>query len=902
MSGDGVVSIGATFDKTNVDAGLGETQEMVKASMDAISATITEANAKSKAAWKGLSDEVKQSAASMNAEALKVAESSKAVAAAQADVRRAWTLSKDASIPLEQSMGTLAAAQVRLTEAQAAAAAAAKEQATAVAAAAEEEALSQNVVVAAFQRMSISVRESLTAVQEKMVQTAETSGLEAEGISAGFGGLSKLLGAGLVVGFAANYIDGLAKINVELEHLATKTGISITSLAGLQQILKEAGGDFEAVATGLVRMESNVEKLSEGKAAPVQLADAFTNLGLKLDDVRKADPGDLLQMIASGMAKTADANIRANSAIAIFGRGGQALIPVLREQGEQLSENMKKEGDLTGITDKTAEAARRWTQDVARLSAQFRNVMMPVMEHAEDVIRFVAAGFEAAAAVIVSAFEGIATAIVSMFAPLYRYGILMKDVFTGNWGALQADAKATTSAFVDTWKAGFAEIKANWAEVHRTFAERSELPPMPKGTDSEGGDYEPPAKKGRRNAAFEADRQQLDEIKLDHEVTLEEEIKFWQQKLSIAKKGSDEYKSIVATLAPLEQKEDRKPKVAAPAPPETQSQDMSSDSAAFIATLQDQVKTTQNATREQLQAYRDLAEEKIRLAHEDYEDVEKNSQFEVQMGRMTAMERLAVLRQAAVQEQQIRQAESKFIAMLDSNEQKKYEADLKKEEQDTRQFTRQITQLNQQAALQTEKVWQQAYQRMTAQINQDVAKWIVTGQSFEKSMAKAMAGITENFIANMLKMMEQEIMAAITHKSLMSQQIIADAKTAAANAYNWASSWGGPPAGVIAAAAAFAGVMAFDSFAAGGVVQGGGGMAVPILAHAGERVLSPAQTSNFEKMVNQSSSSSATHNTTHLTQNLNGYDRAGMKAALRDHADDILSIVQGGYRSGALSA
>jgi hypothetical protein len=56
-------------------------------------------------------------------------------------------------------------------------------------------------------------------------------------------------------------------------------------------------------------------------------------------------------------------------------------------------------------------------------------------------------------------------------------------------------------------------------------------------------------------------------------------------------------------------------------------------------------------------------------------------------------------------------------------------------------------------------------------------------------------------------------------------------------------------------------------------------------------------------MVNQSNSSSnssTTHN--HITQNMNGYDRAGMKAALRGHADEILDIVRGGYRSGALTA
>ena len=98
--------------------------------------------------------------------------------------------------------------------------------------------------------------------------------------------------------------------------------------------------------------------------------------------------------------------------------------------------------------------------------------------------------------------------------------------------------------------------------------------------------------------------------------------------------------------------------------------------------------------------------------------------------------------------------------------------------------------------------------------------------------------------------------------------------------------------------------MAFDTFDAGGVVRGGGGMGVPILAHAGERVLTQNQTENFHKLVDQSTSQATSASTTHLHQtlNLNGYDRAGMKSALREHASDILDIVRGGYRAGALTA
>ena len=84
------------------------------------------------------------------------------------------------------------------------------------------------------------------------------------------------------------------------------------------------------------------------------------------------------------------------------------------------------------------------------------------------------------------------------------------------------------------------------------------------------------------------------------------------------------------------------------------------------------------------------------------------------------------------------------------------------------------------------------------------------------------------------------IETAAAHKSIMK-----DAKTAATKSYNWGASWGGPVAGAIAAALAFAGVMAFDSFETGGLVNKTG----LIFAHQGEGVLT-APTLSMLRTVN----------------------------------------------------
>lgn len=893
MAGEGIVSIGATFDKTNVDAGLGSVQEMVKGSMESISNDVTQAAAKSRAAWKNLSEDVKAAAQTVTSESLKVAEATRLQAQAFADLRRAQILSRDASLSDAQQNAVLAAAQQKVAETTAQVAAAKQAEAEAVVAANEEEALSENVVVRAFQQAAASISESTAEIREQLVATAETGGLTAEGLTSGFAGFGKLLGAGIAIGFATHYIDELAKVNVELEHLHAKTGISIESLAGLQQILKESGGDFETVATGLVRMEANTQKLAQGNKA---LEEAFKNLGLNLNEVWRAKPEELLQMIATGMANTADANVRANAAITIFGRGGQALIPILREQGAQLTANMKATGELTGITDESAEAARRWTQDTARLSAQFRSVMIPVMEHAEDVVRGIASVFELVAAVGVSAFEAVSTAIVASLKWMGKLGLAITDLITGNFKQMAVDARDSVGAFADTWKAGFNEIKSNWQEVWNTFHGNTKLPPLPQPGD-EGGTGDVPTKpKKAHDTAFKNDEADLAALRLEtaqrgYVLGLDGEIKFWNQRLAAAKKGSDEYKEIVAKLASLEEqqiKADRKPKAVA----ETQNRELSlAVIDASIQHMEEEAKVAERAEQQKVQAFREAIDEKMRLAAEDYRDTEQWANDEVRMGRMTAQERIATLRAAAQQEYQIELGLVRSKEAIDMGEAQKYQQDLNRESQLTRQHGQQMTNLAQQEADRVRQIWMEAYTKMTTEFNDAVAKWVVTGKGFTQSLATMWGGMVEQFTKNVLKMTEQFLLGIAMQKAGQKSQIFADAKTAAANTYAAVSAIPvvGPFIAPVAAAAAFAGTIAFDSFDEGGVVRGGGGMAVPVLAHAGERVLTPSQTQNFETLVNTrttSASSTSTINMGGVEQHFHG-NQPSPRDAARGMADAI---------------
>jgi hypothetical protein len=333
------------------------------------------------------------------------------------------------------------------------------------------------------------------------------------------------------------------------------------------------------------------------------------------------------------------------------------------------------------------------------------------------------------------------------------------------------------------------------------------------------------------------------------------EIEFWNKRLAVAKQGSDEYKSIVEKLAGLEEqriKEGKKPQKFA------QVQEPTLSTSAIDSITEGMTAEAKEQQKEQVQAQREAIDEQIRLAAEGYREAEQFANDEVRMGQMTSQEKITYLQQAANEELRIDQALIQAKQILDNGDVAKQQQDANRGLQIERVTAQRIAQLMRQSAQETQRVWKEAWDKATADFNNAVAQWAVTGKGFAQSMAQIMSGITENFVRNVLKMAEQYLLGLALQKAGQKSQILADAKTAAANTYAAVSAIPvvGPFLAPVAAAGAFAGVLAFDSFGEGGVVRGGGGMAVPVLAHAGERVLTPSQTQNFETLVNNRSSSS----------------------------------------------
>jgi hypothetical protein len=320
---------------------------------------------------------------------------------------------------------------------------------------------------------------------------------------------------------------------------------------------------------------------------------------------------------------------------------------------------------------------------------------------------------------------------------------------------------------------------------------------------------------------------------------------------------------------------------------------------------------------EQIALAKENAEAEIKGAADLFEETKRNIDDQVELGRISHKTASQMLQDAlALKNATVQGANLKVAVLFDpimggketedyKRFQAKMTADAHKGDQEREAIVKKESQ-------QFEKSWKVATDAFNSDFTGAMNSWMTHSETAGKafgSMLGDMERQTIDFVAkNLLEHAEMwamlEIMSMTGTTTLLTQQEAAaalqkmsDAKTAAANAYAWGSSWGGPVAGGIAAAVAFTAVEAFDY---GGMVRGMPGSPVPIIAHAGESVLTASQTQNFRSMTSSTNQSSARASNVALHYNpvIHGNADAGM---LQEHSRQMLSQVRKMVRPEALS-
>ncbi len=417
MATDNVISIGATVDKSQVDAGLEEVKANVAQFAKDIDVTVGEVTAKQARAWQQIPDAAKEAMAQVSDVQRRAAEATLANQNAIRGVAAAVRFANQANTPYEMGVRAIAGAQK-----------------AAAAASAEYKTAMQEAGLAAKE----AAGEAALSWRSAVMKMGEDMALVKNSVVGAFSKLNDVLMITAVVGTVREYVDQFAELNIELDHLSVKTGIAIEDLSGLQAIVQLSGGSWDAWRTALMRMEKNLGGLDDPSK---QLVESLAGVGIQIKDLQGLNAEDALNRIAVAFAGTSDHAKIARAAVALFGRGGQEAIPILKEYGGELRARIKDMAQHTGVTKESDAASKQWTEQMADLKIQLRSMGTPIVEFTSLLVQAVRATAQLIRAVAASFAEGLAAIIAAPVRQIMKMVTTVADAVHGKWSAVLDDLK-----------------------------------------------------------------------------------------------------------------------------------------------------------------------------------------------------------------------------------------------------------------------------------------------------------------------------------------------------------------------------------------------------------------------------------------------------------------------------
>lgn len=311
-----------------------------------------------------------------------------------------------------------------------------------------------------------------TAALDKGLKDAQSSlsrfagqmknvGLVAAGALAGVVG-----GAGVAIRSALHDADKLGK-------LAQSVGLPVEELSKLKHAADLSDVSLESLGKSIVKLSRNMSEVAGGNTTGAA-AQAFKALGISVTDasghVKSSDT--ILSEVADKFAKYRDGANKTALAVALFGRAGAEMIPMLNGGSAALRE-AKEEAEQFGlVVDKRTAAAAEafndnltrmgkvvsgvWTQIAAKLApalSQMSEAMVTAAKNA-DTLRQVSIGLEIAVKAVASAvlvavyaYKQFATFLQTVIAAAIRLGNL--DL-SGAWDEIKSGMEQVKGTALET--------------------------------------------------------------------------------------------------------------------------------------------------------------------------------------------------------------------------------------------------------------------------------------------------------------------------------------------------------------------------------------------------------------------------------------------------------------------
>ncbi|MBI1172579.1 hypothetical protein GC209_14375 [bacterium] len=208
--------------------------------------------------------------------------------------------------------------------------------------------------------------------------------------------LAGLAMAGVVTGLSAG-LGVLVKRAIDnagaLHDLSAKTGIHVAALQAMTQVADEASVSQEQLSAGIVKMQVSLANLRDGVKLQTE---AFDKLGLSYSSFAGLSPDQAFAKIADAIAAIKDPTRQTAEAVAIFGKSGADLIPMMQGFSAAVADAAQHQRDLgvamsdtdTATLDNLGDSFGRLKDAAAGAATQFAITFGPAMQEAVNAVAF----------------------------------------------------------------------------------------------------------------------------------------------------------------------------------------------------------------------------------------------------------------------------------------------------------------------------------------------------------------------------------------------------------------------------------------------------------------------------------------------------------------------------------
>lgn len=608
-------------------------------------------------------------------------------------------------------------------------------------------------------------------------------------------------------------VSAFSNLAGEIERLNNITGVGLRGASILADSLGDLGirtETYEGVIQRLtMRLRTSSDRFEE---LGVKVKDAGTGAFLPTDEILRNTLSTLMQY-----KEGTDRNLAATE---MLGRGWKELFPLLRMTPELMEENARQ-AEQFGMIITEKDVTAMWSLKLAVADATkplegmwvtIGRALNPMLQELARVLQEV---LTVAFYVVTGSVRGFLTFLEYLQNGLYTVSevvIMVGNIFTKTFAAIgTAMGKALRGDFsgaADALKTGMFDVEKVAKQSLDNIAEHSrrtnERVANMWGVDGAGDaaktgekGYTPKDKdkSGKDRGLFDEWRKELQQMRDDADVfrglELKEEAAFWEEKIALTRKGSEDRRKAEHELSQVKKKmaqeELRDALQALNSQKELASKNKEEQVKIAEARLQlmkaiygEDSRQYREAEKEKTKALREQAEERKRIDLEmlkhtqelraiDLQGERETVDFMRQMGLITNEEKLKALAELNEREYRMRRDTLEQKAALEQEDVLRHQQTLNELEKLDAEYQLKVQKNLQQQALEAKTIWDEILGAVSNAVSTSVKGIIMGTTTLEKALKNLFQSIVLSFADMAMKMfmewMKKQIMMTLFQKT-----------------------------------------------------------------------------------------------------------------------------------------